>query len=158
MLKNNSKTELLIILDAASRKVLGWKLFPCKENITSEVLIDCLQEAIRVHGAPKCIHSDADIKNHSASISEWFSQTGIQPSITKDIKGNQSPVHGNQAIEWFNGTIKHYFNVLDKAQNYLDFQFNQLQSFIDKNIQYYNNKSYKALSTDMSITPKLSLR
>lgn len=100
MLNKCPKTELFVIMDLCSRKIVGWKLFPSKEEKSSNVLIQIISEAIKQFGKPKILHSDCDIKNHSDEFNSWAKNNeDIDISITKDMFEKPFFVHGNQVIE-----------------------------------------------------------
>lgn len=97
MLHNIPHTDVLIISEIASRKVIGFELFESKKNVTSQTLIQVFDKTIKQFGAPGTIYSD--YKNVTSELTDWFSSQGITVSINKDDEGNIVPIHGNQAIE-----------------------------------------------------------
>lgn len=119
MLNKCPKTELFIIMDLCSRKIVGWRLFPSKEQTSSKELIKILSDSINEFGKPKIVHSDSDIKNHSNEFNSWaHNQEDILVSITKDMFERKFFVHGNQVIERFNRTLKEYFLKLITLSNF----------------------------------------
>ena len=152
MFNKCSSSELFIIMDLSSRKIVGWKIFPSKKDVSSKSLIEIISNSITEFGKPKILHSDCDIKNHSEEFNLWAQNNeGIDVSITKDMFDKNHFAHGNQVIERFNRTLKGYFRKLDNSKRFLNFEYNQLDFFISSTINFYNKSTHATLSSKSTL-------
>lgn len=119
---------LAVVLDAWSRKVVGWRLSRC---LQSEVAVEALQEAITTRQPPRGLvhHSDRGVQYASSSYQQLLEHNGLLPSMSR--AGNP---YDNATCESFMKTLKteqvdgRHYTTLEELQN-------QLSAFVDT---YYN--------------------
>lgn len=73
---------LVAIIDWYSRKVLSWRL---SNSLDALFCIDCLEEALRLHGKPEVFNSDQGSQFTSEAFTDVLKREGIQ--ISRDGRG-----------------------------------------------------------------------
>jgi putative transposase len=121
---------LAVILDAFSRRVIGWALAP---RLDDELTLSALKCALVLrHPQPGCLHhSDRGGQYASAGYTALLTQHGFQISMSR--KGNP---YDNAALESFNATLKTEEVYMANYQT-LEEARQQLPRFIDR---VYNQK------------------
>jgi putative transposase len=140
------KQHLMVIMDDASRLVVGWGLF---DNATSENSVNVLKEAIRKHGKPKAMLTGRDIQFFSSAKLDGRNKgkTYFQKFLeANDIKHVLARVNHPQTC----GKIERFFGEVKKRINtWHDF------STVDEVVQWHNSiKPHMSLGDeDELVTP-----
>jgi putative transposase len=92
---------LAVILDAYSRRVIGWSL---ERSLDAGLTLGALRMAIAARGAPAGLihHSDRGVQYACGAYTELLAEHGIRVSMSR--KGNP---YDNAAAESFMKTLKH---------------------------------------------------
>ncbi len=69
---------LVAIIDWYSRKVLSWRISNSMEAV---FCVDCLEEALRIHGKPEIFNSDQGAQFTSAAFTDVLKREGIEISM-----------------------------------------------------------------------------
>jgi transposase InsO family protein len=103
---------LAVILDAFSRRVVGWAL---GRTLSSELTLTALRSALRSRRPPAgCIHhSDRGVQYACSEYVNTMQNAGLRPSMT--LKGNP---YENAKIESFFKTLKHEEVYLYEYRNF----------------------------------------
>jgi transposase InsO family protein len=119
---------LALILDAYSRKVVGWAL---DDNMSTELILAALQQALTERQPPPGLvhHSDRGVQYASAQYVQVLREHGIELSMSR--AGNP---YDNATCESFIKTLKVEEIYVSEYRDREDLR-NHLQEFIE---QYYN--------------------
>lgn len=119
---------LALILDAYSRKVVGWAL---EDNMTTELILTALQQALAERQPPPGLvhHSDRGVQYASAQYVQVLREHGIELSMSR--AGNP---YDNATCESFIKTLKVEEIYVSEYPDREDLR-HHLQEFIE---QYYN--------------------
>lgn len=127
---NNTFVYLCVVLDLASRKVIGWSL---KDNMETEILMEAYNRAYKMNN-PKddCLfHSDRGSQYASIEFRNNLLNRNIKQSMSR--KGN---CYDNACMESFFNTLK---KELINKNTYSN--INELKNDLFEYIEvYYNNK------------------
>jgi putative transposase len=121
---------LAVVLDACSRKVIGWSL---GRTLESSLALAALRMALDKRGAPEGLihHSDRGVQYASGDYTSLLKQHGIGISMSR--KGNP---YDNAACESFMKTLK-YEEVFRQDYRDLNEAWRSIRRFIEK---VYNEK------------------
>jgi len=89
---------LVAVIDWYSRRVLSWRI---SNSMDASFCVDCLEDALRVHGRPEVFNSDQGSQGVSIRYSERLTQAGIEPSV-----GSKGDSYDNALAETINGLYK----------------------------------------------------
>jgi len=90
---------LVAIIDWYSRKVLGWRI---SNSMDASFCVDCLEEALRAHGAPEIFNSDQGSQFTSDAFTGVLNRADI--TISMDGRGR---AFDNIFVERFWRSLKH---------------------------------------------------
>ena len=121
---------LAVILDAFSRKVVGWKL---DRTLASRLATEPLEEAIQLRQPPPGLvhHSDRGIQYASAEYVTILNKNGIVPSMSRPANP-----YDNASCESFIKTLKREEIYANDYEN-LEHLHDHIEEFIER---YYNQK------------------
>ena len=96
----SSKLYLAVVIDAWSRKVVGWST---STQMPAELVIDALEMAVQSRGKPQGVihHSDQGSQYTSRAFNERCSQLGVRVSM-----GSVGDCHDNAMAESFFATLE----------------------------------------------------
>ena len=119
---------LAVLLDACSRKVVGWAL---ERTLASRLAIDALEQAIAQRQPPPGLvhHSDRGVQYASRDYVELLQKHQIVPSMSRPANP-----YDNASCESFIKTLKREELYANEYLNFEDLRAN-IECFID---QYYN--------------------
>jgi len=121
---------LALILDAFSRKIVGWKL---ERTLASRLATEALQVAIETRKPPPGLvhHSDRGIQYASAEYVAVLNKHGMVPSMSRPANP-----YDNASCESFIKTLKREEIYANEYEN-LEHLRNNIEEFIER---YYNQK------------------
>ena len=135
---------LLIILDDASRLVVGWRLV---DSATSEVSVDVLRAAIRQYGRPLAVLTGRDTQFYSSlRPGRAQGQTAFQAFLAANqIQHILARVNHPQTC----GKVERWFGELKKRVAWQDF------TTVDEVVRWHNDvKPHMSLNLDALETPR----
>lgn len=115
----------VFIIDVYTKKIVGYHV---SDSMRAEANIKALQMALKSNKAPLIHHSDRGSQYVYKDYIELLRQNGTQISMALSAQDNAY-------AERINRTIKEEFLDYWKPEN-----FNQLKSYVNKAVNYYNNK------------------
>ncbi len=127
-LTNNRALRVLIIQDAYTKKVVGYRI---GRSITAEEVTDTFKEAINKHGIPHILHSDNGPEFRSKSLNSFLNtnrithkfiekgkpyQNGVAESFMDKLRDECLNLHLFKSIEEAKEVIENYINFYNKER------------------------------------------